>query len=187
MFDNSSRQDFTSVRGAEDSPLAIITVSAATSIDQIGAFVDLSSAGNLKFVIFDATTDALLFGTGPIAFADTGLDFKLSPVFADFTLNTGVTYAIGAIADVAGDWGTNNSSSGNPFTQNGITASDDINENVGNFGAPTLLGSVSAMVIVQLGSSPNAVPEPATWAMMIGGFALAGIAMRRRRMQVSFA
>ncbi len=27
----------------------------------------------------------------------------------------------------------------------------------------------------------NAVPEPATWAMMIGGFALTGAALRRRR------
>ena len=33
----------------------------------------------------------------------------------------------------------------------------------------------------------NAVPEPATWAMMIGGFALAGAAMRRRKAVVSFA
>lgn len=33
----------------------------------------------------------------------------------------------------------------------------------------------------------NPVPEPATWAMMIGGFALAGAAMRRRRTAVSFA
>jgi len=31
------------------------------------------------------------------------------------------------------------------------------------------------------------VPEPATWAMMIGGFALAGAAMRRRRTATSFA
>ncbi|WP_250890454.1 PEPxxWA-CTERM sorting domain-containing protein [Sphingobium nicotianae] len=33
----------------------------------------------------------------------------------------------------------------------------------------------------------GAVPEPATWAMMIGGFALAGTAMRRRKAAVSFA
>jgi len=31
------------------------------------------------------------------------------------------------------------------------------------------------------------VPEPATWAMMIGGFALVGSAMRRRKATVSFA
>lgn len=32
-----------------------------------------------------------------------------------------------------------------------------------------------------------AVPEPATWAMMVGGFGLAGGAMRRRRSTVRFA
>jgi hypothetical protein len=32
----------------------------------------------------------------------------------------------------------------------------------------------------QVGVPVNAVPEPATWAMMIGGFALAGAAARRR-------
>lgn len=32
-----------------------------------------------------------------------------------------------------------------------------------------------------------AVPEPATWTMMIGGFALAGAALRRRKPAVSFA
>jgi hypothetical protein len=35
--------------------------------------------------------------------------------------------------------------------------------------------------------SISAVPEPTSWAMMIGGFALAGAAMRRRRTSVSFA
>lgn len=31
------------------------------------------------------------------------------------------------------------------------------------------------------------VPEPATWAMMIGGFALVGSTMRRRKLRVTFA
>jgi hypothetical protein len=33
----------------------------------------------------------------------------------------------------------------------------------------------------------SAVPEPATWAMMIGGFGLAGVALRRRRMIAAVA
>jgi len=35
--------------------------------------------------------------------------------------------------------------------------------------------------------SISAVPEPATWALMIGGFALAGMQMRRRKTSVGFA
>jgi hypothetical protein len=31
------------------------------------------------------------------------------------------------------------------------------------------------------GPNPNPVPEPATWAMMLGGFGLLGMASRRRR------
>lgn len=34
---------------------------------------------------------------------------------------------------------------------------------------------------------PPAVPEPTTWAMMIGGLGLAGAALRRRKTQVQFA
>ena len=33
----------------------------------------------------------------------------------------------------------------------------------------------------------SGVPEPASWAMMLGGFSLVGSAMRRRRASVSFA
>ena len=35
--------------------------------------------------------------------------------------------------------------------------------------------------------TPGAVPEPATWAMMIAGFGLVGASMRRRAAKVSFA
>lgn len=35
--------------------------------------------------------------------------------------------------------------------------------------------------------APPAVPEPATWAMMIGGLGLAGAALRRRATKVQFA
>jgi hypothetical protein len=43
--------------------------------------------------------------------------------------------------------------------------------------------------IVVVGAAPGAVPEPATWAMMIGGFGMMGASMRyrRRKVAVSFA
>ena len=47
-----------------------------------------------------------------------------------------------------------------------------------NFGDNT--GSITANV-VKGGVKGGAVPEPATWALMIGGFGLAGAALRRRR------
>ena len=37
------------------------------------------------------------------------------------------------------------------------------------------IGTFSAVL------APSAVPEPASWALMIGGFGLAGAALRRQR------
>ncbi|MCW2339059.1 hypothetical protein M2337_003292 [Sphingobium sp. B2D3A] len=47
-------------------------------------------------------------------------------------------------------------------------------------------GSTAADFVVD-NVSMAAVPEPATWALMIGGFALAGMQLRRRRVSTSFA
>jgi hypothetical protein len=53
-----------------------------------------------------------------------------------------------------------------------LTTKNNPDNQPGGSGTPVFtLGQVSV---------PNAVPEPATWAMMIGGFGLAGAAMRRR-------
>jgi hypothetical protein len=46
-------------------------------------------------------------------------------------------------------------------------------------GFPNESGSASGV--------PTAIPEPATWAMMIGGFGLIGGAVRRRRTMVAYA
>lgn len=47
-------------------------------------------------------------------------------------------------------------------------------------------GANDFRALFDVGVGP-AVPEPATWALMIGGFGLAGAAMRRRTTKVSFA
>ena len=180
IFDNSSRGNFQSIRVAESSPLAAITVSTNVDIGQIGAMVNLASNGNMRFLIFNLDTLALLLSTPSAPYADTGLAFHLSPIFSAFTLMPGITYGIGAIADVAGNWETNNTSVGNPFMQNAITSSDDRNGNVINFVSP-VLGAVqgSAMIMVQLFSADAAVPEPATFGLM--GLGLLSLIVLRKR------
>ena len=44
-----------------------------------------------------------------------------------------------------------------------------------------LSGKAGARSFVDWNISYNAVPEPGTWALMIGGFGLAGALLRRRR------
>ncbi len=49
------------------------------------------------------------------------------------------------------------------------------------FGAPDLTGATIGTAVTNPITQATAVPEPVTWLMMIGGFALVGGAMRRRR------
>jgi hypothetical protein len=85
---------------------------------------------------------------------------------------------IGAIADVSGLWFINNSSSGSNFTQNNITASDDLNGNANNFTTPALVPSNgTAMITVQL---YGPVPGPnASLFCTLGGALFLGSRKRR--------
>ena len=179
IFDNSSRGDFQSGRGPEFSPLAAITVSTNVDISQIGAMVDLNSDGNMRFLIFNLDTNALLLATPSAPYTDTGLAFQVSPVFSTFTLTPGITYGIGAIADVGGGWEINNSSGGNPFTQNNITSSDDLNSNVTNFASPGISGGGTAMIMVQLFGPDATTPEPASLALV--GLGVVSLIVLRKR------
>lgn len=48
-------------------------------------------------------------------------------------------------------------------------------------GANSSIYTLGAVTIPAPGNNPDAVPEPASWAMMLGGFGLLGGMMRRRR------
>jgi len=90
------------------------------------------------------------------------------------------------------------------FTYTGAATQDLSNINFGGLTALSILGGISidgfsAITVKSAGVAtgsqvysiglvgvPFGVPEPAVWAMMLGGFGLAGAAIRRRRLAMNF-
>ena len=66
------------------------------------------------------------------------------------------------------------------FTLNGNTP-------VFNLGTFNLSSITSGAAQIRISAVTAAVPEPATWAMMIGGFGMVGASLRRRKAAVRFA
>ena len=91
-------------------------------------------------------------------------------------------------------YNSNFSVAGSSYTFNKSTpvAPTSVSEFAYSASLPNVTGQyVRYTVLAANGPNPglsnisfNAVPEPATWALMIGGFGLAGTALRRRRAAV---
>jgi hypothetical protein len=98
------------------------------------------------------STDGLRPGSAGLSYSiDLASLFGTNPVFVGFTAGTGANWSAQDIVN----WSFNDSY--DPIT-------------------------TSPTETVPAGpSAPGAVPEPASWTLMIGGFGLAGAAMRRRR------
>jgi hypothetical protein len=55
-------------------------------------------------------------------------------------------------------------------------------------GSNTAVFTLGSVTVPGTGNNPDAIPEPATWAMLLGGFGMLGAATRRsRRMRVTLA
>lgn len=142
--------------------------------------------------------------SGPSGTALFQLDSNPTPDFSSTLIGSdqfGFNNVAGVFGGTPGVASTISFGSGSIFSAFSITA-----PNLGftQFSSPTLFtGSRTAPVFspgsftlinpffgngsLTISAATAAVPEPASWAMMIGGFGLVGAAVRRRKVAVSFA
>jgi hypothetical protein len=172
---------FRTNRSAGDAPVGRLTVNTAQSITSFGVDVDLNGPSNLQFLIFNSGTGALLFQSTIQSFADTGPGFKFASPFS-FTFNPGITYGLTAASSAGGQYLVD-------FTANSVSGFNFLTGNqnlLGSFGNSTLdPGQACCDVSTALVLGTGAIPEPASWAMMLTGFGLVGGALRRRNSKVT--
>jgi hypothetical protein len=187
LIDSLDLPDNFAGRIAGSSPLANVTVSAPVAITQIGARVRPTAAGNIKFLIFNGDTGALVFASASQALPnDFQLAYRISAAFGAVTLNPGIHYAIGGISDVDADWSFENANADD--VANNITVDGNENYNAGNFGAPVLESFTGAgNISIQLYGGAviaSAAPEPASLALLVlSSLPIVGAVIRRNRVR----
>ncbi len=191
-FDTTVGQNFTGI--SDYSYTAVFKSNINQTITGIGALISVPSAGDFKFVIFDVGNGGTPNSSGSLAFvnqthfaADATYNYKYSAPFS-FGLVANEWYAAGVIGEPSSGASlsfqfSNYSNVGPTFT---AYANNNINFN--NYANPSQnFGFGCCNINYQLLSGTAAVPEPAAWSLMIGGFGLAGAALRRRRSLAAIA
>lgn len=168
-----SNPDAYSVRlGGAGSVTAVITINGISQIIG-GANDSYVSATNAKPNAFNNPTDAV--GQKSQDFTDSAILYR--DVYAETTLSSYLNSFI-STADFT-----------SPFTYQLVSGDsflstfhiNDVNRNTGIGSSIYLnLGLTSVTVATMPPATGGAVPEPATWAFMISGFAMVGGALRRR-------
>jgi hypothetical protein len=170
--------NFTTTRSANDGPGQHVNVGTNTTLTSIGFYSATPNGGNVKYMIWDGTNSTLLFSIVGTTVTGSSPALTFSP---DFTYNllAGSSYYFGIISDSALDVGIINSGA-ITLTQNGLTATG-VNSNYTNYASPAFANLAGASINLVLRGTQGAVPEPATWLMMIIGFGAIGMSMRFRR------
>lgn len=163
--------------GSANSPMsAVLHLTTSDTLNALGGYDILSASGTVD------------------GFAVTGIDpnpNQPNPGSDGYFTYTNVLYLTGPIVD---DWGIVVTAADNHKFNFGWLGGEDN----GNFyyGVATDGGThinphtglpVTNSYFSEGNATLAAVPEPASWAMMVAGVGLAGVAMRRRRTAVSFA
>ena len=175
----------------------LITVNGGTINDADGVG-SLSGETNTGFGLFSgikAPTAGFLAGafvSGVVRQnAPASLDFTSSGLGTSFSSLNPVTDQVFFIGDgLTGDGTGSTQTFFIPTAGKGHQLVLGLTDACGYSGSPSCYGDNSGSFVVNYtlnGAVAGAVPEPASWAMFIGGFGLIGAAARRRKVAVSFA
>jgi len=156
--------------------IKLSTTNCATA-DCVASAVGLNVFDFTSGVVFSpgtqrAPADAKLFGTSG---SGTGADNAVATL-GDFDGVSSTVTPFGFLS--LGDGGSIG------FNLTSLTSGAGLFLYIGEVGDN---GEVAGSNINVLSDPVPSAPEPATWAMMVGGFGLIGSAMRRRRVTASFA
>ena len=177
----------TEQRNAGNNYAAVLQFSADTTVNQIGLWSSVGGDQDIKFLIFESARNG---GSGDLlfsqlkTFANNDAQAWLYTDAISFTFLAGHTYDVGIL-------GNGNTLTGrwiypNDLTQGAVTEIGH-NANFNNYELPTTGDYAGVSPWVQLNDNGAAVPEPASWALMIVGFGLSGAALRRRAALVAVA
>ena len=158
----------------------------------VGAFANLyfdlnppvMDGSDVGFEISSGRVNAFVPGRNGLPGFDKLIDPSLYSVFAsgnvvEFALSNSLFSAIPGLIYYDGQ----------TFPGNGDRITLNLSQSFGYSvaGGAAFYGADRLGAVTIGGSATGAVPEPATWAMMIMGFGLVGGAMRRRKISVAFA
>ncbi|MFM9977947.1 MAG: DUF4394 domain-containing protein, partial [Sphingomonadaceae bacterium] len=140
------------------------------AIDILGSAYTNNFPGTASTVLYglDAVSDTLVVTAGP----GGGIYTNVAPIGFGLTSTSNVGF------DISG-------STGMAFF-NIEDALYSINLMPGTNNAANFIGTIGVGPLIGLTATTGAVPEPATWAMMITGFGIVGATARRRRRVASF-
>jgi hypothetical protein len=179
------------------------TLVGATGVDAedltiVGSTGYISSGRGLFSVNLTTGAATLIGGNASmdgLTTSSTAINFFGSPYAAGsiFGVDSGTIFAIDLATGNATSIGTSNGADETfDFGPGGVLYGhgDDgflYTINLAN-GAETVLTATTPGLVFGMAVRPGpAVPEPATWAMMIAGFGFAGASLRMRRTKISFA
>ena len=165
-------------RGANSGPGQGVTVSSTTAITDMAFDMNLPNGGDVEFMIWNGDNSTLLFSSELRGVAaSTSQSWVYSDPFS-FTLDAGLTYWFGVIANSSLTVGYRYPTV--PYSANGLSAINTGNSNYIDFSDPQLARGGYAQIGLVLDVATTPTPEPSSIALLgMGLVSLAGIARRK--------